>query len=391
MDAINSKPTPYIEDGEHDSLTVLEPTAVHGWSLELTSRCNLRCTYCSVPHWPGYGAADMGIENISKILSLLKDGRISQLSLSGRGEITYIEGWTELVELFLNTGIPLHTVTNLASPLSWQEAETLARFNNLSISIDSADREQMKVARKGADLRNILYNISLIKAAAVNFGREKMPFSILSVVNKSNALMIRNLAALAVSLGASRLSLQDLVMDYSPDVDTIDVSHVSHLNADEVKEFAQQFQDARALCSQHNIGFSTFPSIMAIVEQALNGDDPTGHGIEEVSVTGSTVGNYLRHAKPQGDGETRFCLMPWTMGIFMVDGGVEPCCGSFGSVGSYMDAETLHDVVNIPEIVQLRKQLLSGDIPDVCKYCCSTPTIKIEDFKKEVEKCLSQN
>ena len=52
MEAIDSGLDPNIEDMEIDPLSVVEPTKVQSWSLELTSRCNLRCTYCSVPHAP---------------------------------------------------------------------------------------------------------------------------------------------------------------------------------------------------------------------------------------------------------------------------------------------------------------------------------------------------
>ena len=239
MDQIRLGLKSNIVEAEVNPLALVKPNSVRSWSIELTSRCNLRCTYCSVPHWPAYGAADMTVDQVSKILSLLKEGSINQLSVSGRGELTYLEGWMEFVQFFLNFGIPLHTVTNLAKPLTWEEAELLARFNYLAISIDSADQEQMKRVRKGADLRNIIYNVEMINAAAISQGRDKMPFTIISVLNKSNAFKIRELAALVVSLGATSLSLQDLVMDYSQDVDTVDVSHISHLSADELREFAR--------------------------------------------------------------------------------------------------------------------------------------------------------
>jgi|GEM_PF-6480727 len=362
---------------------------MRNWTIELTSRCNLRCTYCSVPHSTTYGDYDMPKKRLDKLKMLMKDVKPSIVSLSGRGELTYIDGWQEIVEPFISSGMNTHTVTNLAKPLSWEEATTLSRFTSLTFSIDNVDRAITKEVRKGADLRNIIYNVNLIKAAAVNIGRDDMNFNVIAVVTRSSIGDFKRLASLMVALGTNNLILQDLVMDYSKQVNTVDIGHISTLNKEELLEAGKDIQAAAMILNKHKIGFSLHPSLLTILSASL------GQGTEEViveeTVQAEKVGEHKRHGCQLQDGQTRDCLHPWQLGIFLADGGVEPCCGSYGVTGNYEMASSVAEVFNSPDTVTLRQEILSGNLKKPCEFCGTAGAIDIGAFQKKVQKYITDN
>lgn len=381
--------TDQSNDNMTKALSRVPAKLLTNWSYELTSRCNLRCTYCSVPHSKTYGEIDMPKERIDKLNDLMKTVNPTIFSLSGRGELTYIEGWEELIEPLVRMGIPTHTVTNLAKPLTWEQAEKLAQISSLTISIDHVDRDIMKVVRKGVDLRNILYNVELIKAAAIANGRPQMSFSVIAVVTKATAGRFKELASMIAAIGAKSLMLQDLVMDYSDIVDTVDIGHISEFSQEELVELGKDLIAAKNILEARKIGFSMHPSIVSIVNAAF------GQQVEEVIVSEMSdspkVGVHRRHGAKLEDGETRDCLHPWHLGIFLADGGVEPCCGSYGVTANYDMAKNVDEIFNSPDWVELRKELLSGKLKKECEFCGSAGKIKIPDFQKKVQKYIRDN
>ncbi|SCA57852.1 hypothetical protein MTBPR1_70124 [Candidatus Terasakiella magnetica] len=370
------------------ALSKVPAKLLRNWTLELTSRCNLRCTYCSVPHAEEYGMVDMSAERIEKLKSLMKNSGVDFISLSGRGELTYIDGWEEIVTPFFEMGLPTHTVTNFQKPLTWEQARLMACFSMLTFSIDNVDREMTRKVRKGGDLRNVIYNVNMVKAAGLAMGRKQMNMHVIAVVTKSSLGGFKDLAALMVSLGVQHLKLQDLVMDYSDRVDTVDISHISELPDDELVDAAQDLVDARQICLENGVGFYMHPSLETIINKAL------GHSQKDEivadRVTTTNVGDHMRHGCRLEEGETRDCIQPWQLAILLADGGVEPCTGSYGPIGNYDFAEKPDEFFNSPDMVELRKSLLTGNLGQACKFCGTAKAIKVEDFQKKVQNYIRE-
>jgi hypothetical protein len=126
-----------------------------GWStaaIEFTSKCNLRCTFCTLSH-PDYVGRDAAPETIETIKRLLAEGNVRSVSISGHGETTIFPGWEHHARELLQAGQALTTITNLAKILTDEEARTFSYFSALRVSIDSPDREQLKQIRRKVDLR----------------------------------------------------------------------------------------------------------------------------------------------------------------------------------------------------------------------------------------------
>ncbi|WP_413206158.1 radical SAM protein [Rhodospirillum sp. A1_3_36] len=353
-------------------------------SIELTSRCNLRCHYCSVPHSESYGAADMSKQRLGDIRSLLKTGNVQSLSLSGRGELTYMDNWQEAVALFKDAVPVTHAVLNMAKPLTWEEAEAVLQITSFSFSIDTADRELTLRTRKGADLRTVISNIVLLRAVALACGRPLPFFNIIAVMNESSIFGLKKLASLAITLGARTLILQDLVMDYKGIATDAPVGHISTLPQERLREAAVEFLEASKLLSHHQVGFTAHPTLTTIIQEAISDIPPEKSSITAIEVDSPSLGRYRRHAQPLKPGSTRFCTMPWEMLLLRSDSQVEVCCGAYGETGSYDGIKSLTEIANLPAIRRLRKELLTGEVNELCAHCSSAPETSVSAFQEHI-------
>lgn len=366
------------------SLCTVPKGRVGNFTIELTSRCNLRCQYCSVPQPVSYGAQDMSRVKLLSLLKLLSGQRLGSLSVSGRGELTAMAGWQDVCEELMGMGVPLNSVVNLAAPLSWAQAGTLSRFNTLHISIDSADYGQMKDVRKGADLKTILSNAALIRAAAFAERRNPPNIGIIAVATASNFVDLRPLAGLTVAIGASWLILQDLVMDYASETEASPARAVCTLSVEELQKAAANAIEAENILLTRSVGFLVWPSLMEMLQQATEGRKAD---IETVAVDSPLLGVHRRHAPRLTPGKTRFCTDPWDMLILLADGKTQPCCGGYESVADTNGAYSLDEIVNSQALIELRRRLLTGELDDYCRVCAKAG----ETTPAELRDCVANS
>ena len=132
--------------------------------LELTSRCNAQCVYCSVSQ-PGYEARDLELD-FEAVADLLQRYHPGEVRLSGNGETTVLPDWTRAVRVLLDRGFPVTLTTNLAKRFSEEEIEVLTRFRSLEISCDSADAGLLAELRRGVWLEVVEENLARVLKAA---------------------------------------------------------------------------------------------------------------------------------------------------------------------------------------------------------------------------------
>jgi len=140
--------------------------------LEITSKCNLRCVYCgkSLSAAESRRKVDLDEGLILQTVSALRALGLRAINASGIGETTIRPDWTHICDSLLDTTLTLTIITNLARPLSWEEASTLARFWSVQVSIDTCDPLLFSKIRRGAQLDVITKNIQLIAEAARHQG-----------------------------------------------------------------------------------------------------------------------------------------------------------------------------------------------------------------------------
>ncbi len=342
-------------------------------SIELTSKCNLRCRYCSMDNAKdSYKQQVMPEKLISHAMEIVKESHPPFLGLSGRGEITTVKGWEALLARFKGMAPHTHVVTNLSVSLTWDQACALAELGSITISIDSVDHKLMNKIRKGCDLDKLISNVVMIKAAARYMGRPKPNMSIISVATAASIIGFSRVAALAVELGVSSLSLQDLVFYYEEENPEVDARHISVLSPEEMNTVRGEVVRANEILSGAGVGFQVYTPFIQFL---------TGTPVVTERLT-SHLGPHLRTTTPVPEGHTRNCRMPWDMAILLADGGIEPCCGAIGSVGNFAEIKSFADIPSLPRLQALRRELLTGQLSAECRMCCQTSTVPVEEFQK---------
>lgn len=84
-----------------------------------------------------------------------------------------------------------------------------------------------------------------------------------------------------------------------------------------------------------------------------------------------------------GPGETRACIDPWIFVYVRASGDVDACCRGV-TIGN-LAQRSLEDVVNGPEAIELRRQVLSGELPPGCQRCATRPVTSVENLNRMVE------
>jgi radical SAM protein with 4Fe4S-binding SPASM domain len=59
------------------------------------------------------------------------------------------------------------------------------------------------------------------------------------------------------------------------------------------------------------------------------------------------------------------CVLPWDNANVLANGDIKPCCWCRGNIGNLNDA-SFEDIWNGEKIVELRKNILEGEIHPMC-------------------------
>ena len=138
---------------------------------EITTNCNLRCTYCSVS-LPIYRGEDFDLARIDALTEEFATAKVRMVQISGHGETTMIPGWQEICQAFTRHDINVCITSNFSKMFSDAELDALARMVHITVSIDTVDRELLKNLRRKVDLRTILYNVAMVRLRAERIGRK---------------------------------------------------------------------------------------------------------------------------------------------------------------------------------------------------------------------------
>ena len=173
--------------------------------VEFTTRCNLRCTYCAVSQ-PSYVGARLPLEHFDALTKLIVERRPQIIMVNGHGETTTVQDWDRYCRKWLDLGLDLGIITNLAKELSDREIESLARFRKLVFSIDTADPTLFEQLRRGARFEVFSRNLGRIASAAARQRRPPdLAFSV--VVMDVNVRLLPELVDFGLAHGVRSFDL----------------------------------------------------------------------------------------------------------------------------------------------------------------------------------------
>lgn len=169
--------------------------------IENVSRCNFRCTMCSVSDWhKGKRAADLTLDAFKRLID--EQIGLVEIKLQGLGEpLLQRDDYFAMIRYARARRIWVRTTTNASLLHLKDNARKLvdADPNEVQISIDGASRDVFESIRRGSVFDRVVGNCATLNAlfAAAGKTRTKM----WTVVQRANIHQLEDLVRLAARLG----------------------------------------------------------------------------------------------------------------------------------------------------------------------------------------------
>jgi MoaA/NifB/PqqE/SkfB family radical SAM enzyme len=243
-----------INADRQNSLDINNMLAVSGLDmvmLELTTRCNLHCVYCSHSR-PHYQNLDMNDGDLQKIIDLLLRIRPTSVCINGHGETTIYRGWHILCNQLLDSSIQIDIISNFAKYYTDEEIDTLSRIHTIEVSIDTADPVLFKQLRRGGSLEKVIGTIYKIRSQAAAEGRPSPKFAISCVVSDKTIFGLTDLVKLGNQLDIYNFGFNDLYELPPLGEGCIDTMHISSLPDERILEASRILSNAISLCNKTN-------------------------------------------------------------------------------------------------------------------------------------------
>ncbi len=308
--------------------------------LEPIAACNLRCSFCQVPGWQRAKATSaLNLNLFNEIIDQLP-GLIS-VKLQGMGEPFINPKLADMIKACSERNL-YTSITSNGTLLSEQKSQDILEsgLSNLVFSIDGAKKDTFETAREGANFDDVKKNIKILTSIrkSKNFKTNVRIDCLAS--NQKIFEEIPELVNLSADLGVDRLHIKARLKIWEKN--SIEYKNEDHFT---VKE---------------NIYLDEMDNYKQVTELAK-----TNAKKRKIKLTmGSAEDDIYSFDKP--------CMWPWNSMFIGTEGKIVPCCvvgvPETWSMGD-ITAQSINKIWNNNSYINLRKKLITGQIPDTCKPC----------------------
>ena len=315
-----------------------EPSIALWTTLNITSRCNLKCFHCSRTVALDNGAEEFEEEMYPDIVERVTREVLPKtwrLSLTGIGEPLMSHWAVELLERATRIGVPYIDLTTNGTLLNRKLVNRILStgITRIIVSSDGASRRTYEKIRKGASFERFLENMRLLSEARERLSpRTVLRFNI--VIHRENIGELPRYLSMAKALGVQEVALFHLI------VHDLRLFPLSLYNSQE--EANRSLDEAREIA--RDLG------IILIAPENFPGDKPSFKGEKR---------NVAYRQK---------CFQPWKELLIGHDGTISPCCSwredAHGFIG-----EGFEKAWNSQLFRSLRRELSSGELRKGCRNC----------------------
>jgi len=370
---------------ENDIDALVSNLDITKYTLELTTRCNLRCTYCRKSQDYFDGGCDMDSATVQKILRSITRTPGAQVCVNGHGESTIYPRWEYYSAELIRSGAYTMIISNLAKKFSDDELYVLSHFTCIEVSVDTYDPELFAQMRRGASLQRVLENMRSIRSFAERENRKSPNFSWSCVLSDKNIGTMNKYFQLGMAMGVMNFNICNLTK--YPDLPgTLALLHPAQMDPAMLSEvtthFMRSVHEATDAGARVIITPGLSESISAVLE-AWCAQQPIP---DFVNPERSDLLQFNVDITP---GMTRQCLDPWQMVLVQESGGVAPCCVDT-AIDTLDTSESLDEVFNNDAFVRRRKSLLTGRLPKKCMQCTARRPASVKEFRRDVAAFLQR-
>lgn len=358
--------------------------------IDLTSFCNLRCTYCYQAD-PAYGArSEIDPEIADKLVDELASVGVGSVTLAGDGEVTTYKGWEAMAERLAEAGIPFQLLSNLSYNYKQRQIEAISRAAHLTVSFDTYDLALHADIRRRSDLSIILRNLVRITEFAASEGR-RVAITQNVVVSDRTVSGLPRVVEEAALRGVTRVALLNIIkLGQWPGA--ADQVSVTDLAADARRVAIEALKATTSRAESLCLPIHMSDHFTAMMLENDGGSPPTLQTSACDTSTTLSEAELITVSAKAADRLTRLCMLPWR-GLFIKrDGQAGPCCYLSTISGSMRD-QPLADLVEAPSVRELRSTLLKGCAADsildgAASMCAKCPIYPI-GTTRELERLLS--
>ena len=356
---------------------MLKPAAwLTSVNFNFTNRCNVRCVYCPQgSHAKGFHA-DSSRGLIEQIKSFIRAHDVGRAGIGYYGETLLIEGWEEDCAELLDQGVELHINSSFNRILSEREAAVLSRFSSIYMSIDTLDPALHREIRKAVDVRNIVFDLHMIRAQAIRAGRALPHVVWTGVMTDKAVFRLVEFVSAAISNGVAAVNFNDLA-DY--DGAKGGVCHIAELEGGELAAAIAEIEAARELAARHQMPITLGGADRALAKFKDARELRTNYAVNGIQ------GRTRALTTPIKPGETRLCTDPWETVFADPKGEVYSCCVRGEVMGRLGDDTDLDAVLDNESYRALRLELLTGsNVNETCANCHLRPAVPVAELQRRV-------
>ena len=346
--------------------------------LELTTRCNLKCTYCTISR-PWHISRELDLSEFSALVAEMQRLEVKSVQISGAGETTTLKGWDLYLAELLDAGFEVTIISNLAKPLQERTVHSLSRCVEISTSCDTVNPDVFAAIRSGGDLRVFLQNIHRIRARALAEDRRAPRLVWNCVANDKVIFDIVEWVSTGISAGVDHFQISE--MTWLPDLDNaFCTAPIGTLSSEDLARAKEIVGRAEQLASAAGKAFTVLPAVREVLAGNRSVIRSIPVSIEHLDGKVARVNNRTwkefldGSASPETatpleapPGTTRNCIRPWVEADVWATGKVTPCDLHVG-VSPVTDGGLLQ-AMNSPHLVQIRHNLLCGTLTAPCSRC----------------------
>jgi len=312
-----------------------------GWKfkyveIEVTGRCNLRCSYClrANPEYRKNFSNDIDFHGLMNLLPQLKD-KTHELFLWGVGEPLLYENLDQVIKV-AKKYVPRVCVTSNGILLTQPVADRLAKseLDQLNISLDGADSDSNEL--RNIDIEKVLDNLAYFSRVS----RTRIDFW--TVVTRKNLKKLPELARLKERIPTLHKLHFQMFVDFLTSDNHDPRDAIGDLSI-APRELSDMKTDVIRVCKKYGLDTD----------------------VEELKLEG-TPGAY--------------CVLPFNTLNINHKGYVTPCCMMFDLSLDNVFEMGFHKAITGPRITEFREEIQKGHYLPLCERACR---YKCRNPKKE--------